>query len=61
MKNILMWIGFFVPKVLRVCGNFQFGLFEHFVEQRKIEVITFVPNLRVSIDVDDFIVTNLTY
>jgi diguanylate cyclase (GGDEF)-like protein len=43
-----MWIDFFVPKVFRGCENLAFRLFEHFVEQRNIAVIQFVPNVRVS-------------
>jgi len=27
-----------IPKVLRVCGNLGFGLFEHFVEHEKLVI-----------------------
>ena len=37
---------FFVPKLLRVCGNPQFRLFEHFVEHQKPLIPCNVPNVR---------------
>jgi hypothetical protein len=35
-----------VPKLLRVCGNLAFRLFEHFVEHGKLILALRVPNIR---------------